>query len=137
VTALVALCTIAVLAPAAPAAAAPIAAKPIAVPILATTIVLERSGGFAGTHDTFVVGPSTAGGERPRQLASSPDFLRLRGSYQPENPCCDRFSYLLTVTYRDGHRKTISTVQGTTAPKILWAVITGVEQVGTRTSRTA
>src|SRR3954451_9563689 len=43
---LVALCTIAALAPAAPAAA---------MPILATTIVLERAGGFAGTQYSFVV----------------------------------------------------------------------------------
>jgi hypothetical protein len=127
-TTLVALCAIAAFAPAAPAAAAP---------ILANSVVLERAGGIAGAQDTFVVDRSTVGGEEPRRLAASPEFQRLRSSYQPANPCCDRFSYRVTVTYVGGYRKTVSTVQGTTAPRILWDVITAVERVGTRTPRAA
>ena len=123
ITTLVAACIVAALAPAAPAAAAPV---PAAV------IVLERSGGFAGTRDSFVVDHSTAGGRRSLRMAGSAGFRSLRGSYQPANPCCDRFSYRLTVTYRDGHRKSVSTVQGTTAPRILWDVIAEVERVGVR-----
>jgi len=120
-TTLVALCGVAALAPAAPAAA---------TPVLATTIVLERAGGFAGTRDSFVVDGSTVGGQRARRMAGSPAFRRLRGSYQPGDPCCDRYSYRVTVTYRGGYRKTISTVQGTPAPRILWQVIAEVERVG-------
>jgi len=127
-TTLVALCTTGALAPTPPAAADP---------ILATTIVVERAGGFAGTQDSFVVDRTTAGGQRPRRMAGSPEFRRLRGSYQPANPCCDRYSYRVTVTYRGGIHKTISTVQGATAPRILWKVIAEVERVGTRTPSTA
>lgn len=112
------------------AALAPPAA---ATPIPATAIVLERAGGFAGTRDSFVVDGSTVGGQRARRLAGSPEFRRLRGSYQPGNPCCDRYSYRLTVTYRGGRHKAVSTVQGTTAPRILWQVITEVVRVGART----
>jgi hypothetical protein len=115
-----------VLAPSAPAAA---------TPIPATTIVLDRAGGFAGIQDSFVVDRSTVGGQRARRIAASPGFRRLRGSYQPDNPCCDRYSYRVTVTYRGGSHKTISTVQGATAPHVLWEVIAEVERVGTRSPR--
>jgi len=124
-TTLIALCGVATLAPE-PSAAA--------TPILATTIVLDREGGFAGTRDSFVVDGSTAGGRRPRLMASSPAFRRLHGSYPAGNPCCDRYSYRVTVTYRGGFRKTVTTVQGVAAPRILWDVIAEVERLGTARS---
>ena len=123
---LLALCTAGALAPGAPAAA---------TPIPATAIALERAGGFAGLQDSFVVDRSTVGGQRARRIASSTGFRRLRSSYQPANACCDRYSYRLTVTYRGGNHKTISAVQGTTAPPVLWQVIAEVERVGTRSPR--
>lgn len=121
-TTLAAACAAAALAPAAPATAAP---------AVATSITLDRSGGFAGRHETFSVDGTTPGGRPALRMTSTPKFLRLRGSYQPKNPCCDRYAYELTVTYRGGFRKTVSTVQGTTAPQILWDVIGEVERVGT------
>jgi hypothetical protein len=120
-TTLAAACAVAALTPAAPATAAP---------VLATSITLDRSGGFAGRHETFRVDGATLGGRPSLRAASTVDFLRLRGSYQPKNPCCDRFAYELTVTYRNGFRKTVSTVQGTRAPHILWDVIGAAERVG-------
>jgi hypothetical protein len=127
-TTLVALVAVAAFAPAVPAEAAP---------ILANSIVLDRSGGITGARTTFLVDRSTVGGDEPRQLASTPQFQALRSSYLPANSCCDRYSYRLTVTYAGGYRKTVSTVQGTTAPSILWDVISSVERVGARTSRAA
>lgn len=118
--------TIAVIAPAAPAAAAP------AGPSSAVGIVLERSGGFTGGRDAFVVDRSTVGGRRPLRMAGSRQFLRLRGSYQPANSCCDRYFYRLTVSYRGGERRTVSAVQGAAAPRILWDVIGEVQRVGVR-----
>ena len=123
ITALVAVCAIAALMPTAPAAAAP---------VTATAILLERAGGFAGARDSFAVDRSTAGGRHALRMAASPAFRRLHRSYQPKDPCCDRYSYRLTVTDRGGHRKTVSTVQGATAPRILWDVIAEVERVGIR-----
>lgn len=123
ITTLIAVCAIGALTPATPAAAAP-------APAPAVGIVLERAGGFAGTRDSFVVDRSTVGGRRSLRMAGSAEFRRLRGSYQPANPCCDRFSYRLTVTYRGGRHKMVSTVQGTTAPRILGDVIAEVERVG-------
>jgi hypothetical protein len=141
---LFAACAVAVLALAAPASAASIAAPAAAVlpaaslpaapsaaaPTTAVRIVLEREGGFAGIGRSFVVGRETADGRRSLRMAATRDFLWLRNSYQPRNPCCDRFSYRLTVTYRGGFHKTISTVQGAAAPRILWDVIAEVQRVG-------
>jgi hypothetical protein len=123
---LVAVCAIAALAPATPATAAPAQFGS------ATRIVLERTGGFAGDRTSFVVDRSTVGGQRPLRMAGTREFKLLRSSYQPENPCCDRYSYRVMVSYRGGVRKTVSTVQGATAPRILWDVINKVEQVGVR-----
>ncbi|WP_203822411.1 protealysin inhibitor emfourin [Paractinoplanes ferrugineus] len=108
------------------------AGKPVSYPFSssATRIVLERTGGFAGTSVSYVVDRSTAGGREPLRLAGSNDFRRLRGSYLPANACCDRYAYRVTVTWRGGQRKTVSTVQGTAAPSILWTVIQRTQQVG-------
>ncbi|GIF20258.1 hypothetical protein BJ973_001836 [Actinoplanes tereljensis] len=119
------LCSIAALAPAAPVAAAPGLAP-------AASIVLDRSGGFAGRQETFSVDRTTAGGDRALRLVATPEFRWLRSSYQPANPCCDRYFYRVAVTYRDGRRQTVSTVQGASAPRILWDVIAEVERVGAR-----
>jgi hypothetical protein len=123
---LVAVCGIASLTPAIPASAA-------RVPLgSATKIVLERAGGITGGQDSFVVDRSTVGGQRPLRMAGSYTFKSLRSSYLPTNPCCDRYSYRVTVSYPDGRRKTVSTVQGTTAPRILWDVIHEAVRVGIR-----
>lgn len=114
----------------APAAASLPAAPVPAAPTTAVRIVLEREGGFAGTAKSFVVGRETVDGRRALRMAATRDFLWLRNSYQPRNSCCDRFSYRLTVTYRGGFHKTVSTVQGTTAPRILWDVIAEAQRVG-------
>jgi hypothetical protein len=138
-------CAAATLAPGTPATAAvttaaagsaavtTAAAGSAAAPVIfgaARQIVLVRAGGIAGTQDTFVVKRDTPGGQRALRLAGSWRFRWLRGTYQPKNPCCDRFTYRLTVTYRGGHRKTVATVQGAEAPKILWDVIAATEKAG-------
>ncbi|MBB4764683.1 hypothetical protein ACFQFC_10785 [Amorphoplanes digitatis] len=115
---------VAALAPAAPAAPA------AAAPVPATAIVLERSGGLTGAQESFAVDRSTPGGQRPLRLAGSPAFRKLRGSYPPRDPCCDLYSYRLTVVYRGGGHKTVTTVQGAAAPRVLWDVIGSVERVG-------
>ncbi len=109
-------------------ATAPVVA---AAPVPALAVTLERSGGFAGRQDLFAVDRSTAGSQRVLRMTASPEFKRLRPAYQPKNSCCDRYFYRVTVTYRGGHHKAVSTVQGATAPPILWKVITEVERLTT------
>jgi hypothetical protein len=128
---LVAACTIAALAPAAPAAATPAAAAPLLFRS-ATKIVLDRSGGITGDTTSFVVDRTTVGGRPVLRMAGSYRFRWLRNSYEPYNPCCDRFTYRVTVTYRGGFRKTVKTVDGARAPRILWDVIHETQRVGVR-----
>ena len=135
VVALVAACTAMTSTPPAPAAAAP-AGTGFGFGF-ATRVLVERTGGFAGGHDVFVVDRSTAGGQRARRLAESHRFISLRSSYRPKNSCCDRYFYHVAVSYRGGYRKTVSTVQGADAPRILFDLISEVERVGTRSSAVA
>ncbi|HEX5201996.1 MAG TPA: hypothetical protein VFW27_18870 [Actinoplanes sp.] len=121
-------CIITALAPAAPAAATSAAAA--SARAQATRIEVDREGGFAGRHDSYVVDRWTHGGRRPLRMAGSRAFLRLRGSYGRLNACCDLFSYRVTVTYRGGWQKVVSTIQGAPAPRILWDVIADVQRAG-------
>jgi hypothetical protein len=121
--ALLAACAVALLTPAAPAA-------PAAASAPATRIEVDREGGFAGRHDAYVVDRWTDGGRRALRMAGSNAFLRLRGSYGQLNACCDLFSYRVTVTYRGGWQKQVSTIQGAPAPRILWDVIAEAQRVG-------
>ncbi|WP_203726998.1 hypothetical protein [Paractinoplanes durhamensis] len=130
IAALVAICLVA---PAVPAVAAPA----VVWPAPAVSIVLERSGGFAGRSETFAVDQATVGGRKALWLVATPEFRRLRGSYLPVNACCDRFGYRLEVTYRYGLRKTVTTVQGTPAPQILGDVLAEVQRVGAQPSLAA
>lgn len=123
---LVAVCGLAALAPAASASTAPLSFGS------ATKIVLDRSGGLAGEKTSFVVDRTTVGGRSALQSATSYKFKWLRNSYQPKNSCCDRYAYRVTVSYRGGSRKTVTTVQGSSAPRILWDVIGESERVGVR-----
>ncbi|MBM2623891.1 hypothetical protein JIG36_51225 [Actinoplanes sp. LDG1-06] len=108
--------------------AVPVAAAPASTP--ATAIILERTGGFAGRSDTFVIDRSTVGGRTPLRAAGSAEFRSLRRSYQLRNNCCDRYTYRLIVSYRHGRSKTVDTVQGAPAPRILRYVIDEVQRVG-------
>ncbi|MBL7260254.1 hypothetical protein [Paractinoplanes lichenicola] len=123
VFALTVACAAAVFTPAVPVSAASASAP-------AEAIVLERTGGFAGKRDTFVVDRSTADGRGPLRVAGSTEFKSLRASYRPRNSCCDRYSYRVTVSYRHGRVKTVTAVQGASAPRILWRTIDEVQHVG-------
>jgi emfourin len=109
-----------------------VAGAPASAAPSATRVMVERSGGFAGRSESFVVDRSTAGGRETLRLAGSDAFRRLRGSYLPANACCDRFGYRVTVSWRGGGRKTVSTVQGARAPRVLWTVIEQTERYGVR-----
>lgn len=112
-------------------AASPAMAAASRDPGPAVRLVLERSGGIAGLHDAFVVDRTVAGSSSVLRLAGTTKFRRLGPSYQPANPCCDRFSYRLTVSYRGGSTRTVSTVDGAHAPRVLWDVIGAAQKVGT------
>ena len=110
--------------------AAPAAAAPPPDPIrravgFAYSIQVDRTGGIAGRHDRYVVSRLTP--NRPARtalaLAGTPRYRWLKPSYLPADPCCDRFSYEVTVRYQRGPTKVVRTMDGGSAPKLLWQVI--------------
>ncbi len=99
--------------------------SPLAAPQI-TSITYHRSGGIAGTDDTWKISADgkvshqgqTAG--TPAQLTSAQmadlvaairaaNFTSLADSYMPDNVCCDRFQYEITVVL-DGQSKTVRTI---------------------------
>jgi len=102
----------------------------------AQSIVLRRTGGLIGVDDTFTV---LAGNPSPRapqlfELVGSDAFLALAPVYGPSNPCCDVFSYRLTVRYTDGTTKSVFTSDlAFTAPAILRQVIALTASIGATT----
>jgi hypothetical protein len=78
-----------------------------------------------------VVERSTPGADVPRLFGavSSSRFRGLRPRYLPANPCCDRYTYRLSVSYLHGRTKTVTTMDGTTAPPVLWKAINLVRDI--------
>jgi len=89
-------------------------------------IVYHRSGGFGGFDETWTIAADGAvahsgrGAGNALQLSSAQtdalieavraaDFMSLDKSYVPENTCCDRFLYEITITL-DGQTKTVRTL---------------------------
>jgi hypothetical protein len=109
------------------AGAAPVAAAPTTATAtgFAYQVVVDRSGGFAGLHDQYLVNWRMRGADARWVLilTTTKEYKRLAGSYLPANPCCDRFEYLVTVRYTNGVTKKVRTVDGADAPALLWRVI--------------
>jgi hypothetical protein len=93
--------------------------------LVAFRVVLERTGGVTGQPQTIVVDAGGAHPDIPRllRLVSSPEFLALDPSYLPKDTCCDFFFYRVTVTYINDAKKSVLTMEGATAPAVLWNAI--------------
>jgi hypothetical protein len=104
------------------------ACAPTTAPATPSGLLVEYhiSGGIAGLSQTWLiygdgrVEHNGSGTGQARQL--SPDqitalvaairatnFMALKESYVPQNQCCDRFLYVMTVTL-DGQTKTVRTL---------------------------
>ena len=97
------------------------------------SVSYHRSGGFSGADDTWTIaadGAVSHQGQTPRtpeqlttaqmaELAAAiraADFMSLEDSYMPQETCCDRYLYEITVTI-GGHSKTVRTIDASpTAP---------------------
>jgi hypothetical protein len=109
-------------------------------------IVYHRSGGFAGTDDTWTIaadGTVTHEGQsaaKPQQLTSAQmdeltaairaaNFMSLEDSYVSEYTCCDRYQYEITVTI-GSQSKTVQTIDASpTAPAELNQLIDVLNQL--------
>ncbi len=100
-------------------------------------IVYKRSGGYAGLDEEFTIyanGHITAKDgrewwvepaavEQLQKEFESLGFFDLAPNYVPKNPCCDLFSYELSVNSGD-HNAKVSTVDGAPgAPDQLWQML--------------
>ena len=104
------------------------------------SVSYHRSGGFAGTDDTWTIaadGTVSHQGQTsgtPQQLAAAhmaeltaairaANFMLLDDSYVPQDTCCDRYLYEITVTV-GGHSKTVHTIDASpTAPAELTSLV--------------
>ena len=104
------------------------------------SISYHRSGGFAGTDDTWTISADGAVSHQgqtpgtPEQLTAAQmaeltaairaaNFMSLEDSYVPKDSCCDRYLYEITVTI-GGHSKTVRTIDASpTAPAELTRLI--------------
>jgi hypothetical protein len=115
-----------------PAAATAAEVPPPKLPV-ANRVELVRAGGPTGVPVTFTVDAAHFGsdGVRLLRLVSKPEFLALKPIYGPKNPCCDFFTYTVTVTYDNGTTKTVFTSElAEDAPEILGNVIELTELIG-------
>lgn len=104
------------------------ATSPLTSPLLADDVVVRyhRSGGLAASDDTWTIhgdgrvehngsGPGTAAQLKADQVKAlteairAADFASLRESYLPENTCCDRHIYEITIAV-NGQPKTVRTI---------------------------
>ena len=104
------------------------------------SVTYHRSGGIAGADDTWQISADgkvshqgqTAGA--PRQLTTTQmsdltaairaaNFMSLADSYVPQDTCCDRYLYEITVML-DGQSKTVRTIDASpTAPAELTSLV--------------
>lgn len=105
---------------------------------------LQRSGGIAGKTETFVVqgngtvsvglasrqaeGGAEAAADLANRLAATGIYDVAPGKYMPENTCCDRYTYDLTLV-KDGQKYHYVTMDGTeNAPPALLETISLIQQ---------
>jgi hypothetical protein len=72
------------------------------------SVTMTRTGGYAGVHETWKVGPSDAGHGRVFEAASPEALADVGTDSGPAGkpPCCDFFQYDLIVRYDDGSNAT-------------------------------
>ncbi|MGK5445221.1 protealysin inhibitor emfourin [Micromonospora sp. URMC 105] len=93
-------------------------------------VTVTRTGGFAGVNERYDVSTGTVHVYTANLLATAGtrEFRRLCPAY-PAGNGADRFHYTVTVTYRNGVTKKVSTEDGADAPEVLWQVIDMTMQI--------
>jgi hypothetical protein len=110
------------------------------------SVTYHRSGGITGADDTWQISADgkvshqgqTAGTSQQLTAAQMADlaaavrtanFMSLADSYVPQDTCCDRYLYEITVT-SDGQSKTVQTIDASpTAPAELTHLVNTLNQL--------
>ena len=116
------------------------APSPLATPpaVSEISITYQRNGGLVGAHDTWMIDAqgtvSSPGSGATAHLTSAQkaeliaairlaNFTALQDSYLPQDTCCDRYEYTVTITI-NGQSKTVHTIDASpTAPPALTQLI--------------
>lgn len=96
------------------------------------SVELDRSGGITGSSDhvTILAGSPHDQASRLMRAAGSERFRALPDAYR-DDPCCDRYRYVVTVHYRDRTTKTVTAVDGAPGlPAVLREVIDLTVEIG-------
>ena len=97
---------------------------------------IHVSGGIAGIDETWslaadgtVIGPNAQTGRISdadlaalRAAITAAGFFDLDAEYLPDDTCCDRFTYVLSLTVAD-RTNTVTTIDAAEAPQTLFALI--------------
>jgi hypothetical protein len=112
--------------------------------VSAVTITYQRSGGFVGSNDTWIIdsqgtvihqgsGISTQLTEAQMvglaDAVRAADFMALEDSYVPKDTCCDRYEYTITIA-ANGQPKTVRTIDASpTAPLELTQLVDALNRL--------
>ena len=95
------------------------------------SVTYEKSGGIAGVYERRVYslnekasdGVSRAEGTEGLRAASDPELRTLEMTPLPEDQCCDRFSYAVTITWKDGTARTYESLDGVEQPPAFYRLL--------------
>jgi len=91
------------------------------------SVTMTRTGGIAGVHETWKVGPSDAGHGVVFEAASPEALADVdSGTGVGKPPCCDFFQYNLIVRYDDGSNETFRMWDGGSADPALDRLVEAV-----------
>jgi hypothetical protein len=89
------------------------------------SVSMTQSGGIAGIHQTWEVGPSDAGHDAVFEAASTEALEGVEGA-TGEPPCCDFFQFDVTVQYADGSTESLRMYESSAADPALGDLVDAV-----------
>ncbi|SBT49324.1 protealysin inhibitor emfourin [Micromonospora auratinigra] len=101
-------------------------------------VTVKRTGGFAGVTESYTVSTGTVHAYTTdlMTMVNGREFRTLAPAYLPTNTGADRFFYTVSVSYTNGYTKTVTTIDGATAPAVLWQVVDTTVQITTEVAAT-
>ncbi|WP_433664169.1 hypothetical protein ACQPW1_19800 [Nocardia sp. CA-128927] len=100
----------------------------------ATSVEVNQTGGFAGVNQLYVVDETVDNQRRGNlfEMVDSPEFRTLTDAYTGPSDCRDSYFYAVTVNYRDGSSKRVTTDECNESPKLLTDIIALTKEIGHR-----
>jgi hypothetical protein len=106
-------------------------------------VIFHRSGGFAGLDQQWMIYADgrieSPGGEQQEvdpesvqalfETIQSAGFFELDDSYVPEDTCCDRFTYTVTVQLGDRSKTLVTIDASPTQPDELTMIINAIGEI--------